>query len=184
MSLALRKQGNSGKTPIELLAVESIGFASMSWYRDDFSNLDFSTLMSALRFHDNVERIKIPDRSDSIGLWIKSSETIPGLAVYAVIQNEYGSLQTIFLGAPTEDQWTLLSGELPNFFQNNSHLISIQISEFGLGTSQTPGQILIDAIHVGRQGSSQISVLEDFEGQRRWFPIISVSYTHLRAHET
>ena len=173
VSLALRKQGNSGKIPIELLAVESIGFASMSWYRDDFSNLDFSTLMSALRFHDNVERIKIPDRSDSIGLWIKSSETIPGLVVYAVIQNEYGSLQTIFLGAPTEDQWTLLSGELPNFFQNNSHLISIQISEFGLGTSQTPGQILIDAIHVGRQGSSQISLLEDFEGQRRWFPIIS-----------
>ena len=183
-TLALREDSRAAGVSIQLLAIESRDFSNMSWYRQDFSGIQFNNLMNILSSHRQIERVVIPDSASTIGLWAKIQELIPGLIVWALVEDGLGSIKSIPLGTPSNDDWTLLSGDLPPSMQGPIHLVSIQISEPGSGTDKTPGQLLIDNIHTKTGSSDKIMLLEDFEGQLRWFPIVTAQLSPERITTT
>ena len=172
-TVALRSDGSAAASSAQVLALESREFSSVTWYRDDFSELDLGVLMAALRSGTQVERAEIPDFATAIGLWAKSRDPMPGLTVWVVVEDSRGSVTSIPLGTPGSQEWTLLAAEFPSRLPRPLHLVSVQISEPGVGTSLTPGQILFDDIHAMSNTLRRAEVIEDFEGQRRWFPIVT-----------
>ena len=183
-TVALRSDGSAVATSAQVLALESREFPNVTWYREDFSDVGLSTLMAALRTGTQVERAEIPDFAALIGLWAKSRDPVPGLTVWVVVEDSRGSVTSIPLGTPGSEEWTLLTAELPGRLPRPLHLVSVQISEPGVGTSLTPGQILFDSIHAMSDTLRQVEVIEDFEGQRRWFPIVTASLSPERITTT
>ena len=183
-TVALRSDGSAVAASAQVLALESREFPSVTWYRDDFSDVDLGTLMAALRTGTQVERAEIPDFAAFIGLWAKSKDPMPGLTVWVVVEDSRGSVTSIPLGTPSSEEWTLLTAELPVRLPRPLHLVSVQISEPGVGTSLTPGQILFDSIHAVSATLGQMEMIEDFEGQRRWFPIVTAALSPERITTT
>ena len=183
-TVALRSDGSAVAVSAQVLALESREFPSVTWYRDDFSDTDLGTLMAALRSGSQVERAEIPDFAAFVGLWAKSRDPMPGLTVWMVVEDSRGSVTSIPLGTPGSERWTLLTAELPARLPRPLHLVSVQISEPGVGTSLTPGQILFDNIHAGSNTLRRVEVLEDFEGQRGWFPIVTAALSPERITTT
>ena len=183
-TVALRSDGSAVAASAQVLALESREFPSITWYRDDFSDVDLGTLMAALRTGTQVERAEIPDFAAFIGLWAKSKDPMPGLTVWVVVEDSRGSVTSIPLGTPSSEEWTLLTAELPDRLPRPLHLVSVQISEPGVGTSLTPGQILFDSIHAVSATLGQMEMIEDFEGQRRWFPIVTAALSPERITTT
>ncbi len=183
-TVALRSDGSAVAVSAQVLALESREFSSVTWYRDDFSDTDLGILMAALRSGTQVERAEIPDFAALIGLWAKSRDPMPGLTVWVVVEDSRGSVTSIPLGTPSSEEWTLLTAELPGRLPRPLHLVSVQISEPGVGTSLTPGQVLFDNIHGMSNTFRRVGVIEDFEGQRRWFPIVTASLSPERITTT
>ena len=174
-SLALRHNGRAGPTEFEVLGLESREFPRMSWYREDFSDRPLSTVMLALQSHAQVERLVIPEGASTIGLWAKPEETYPEMYVWTVLQDATGAMRTLSLGTLGPPEWQLLRTRIPRRLQHPVHLVSVQVSEPGIGPNprQTPGAILLDDIHVTVEANGEEQVLEDFEGQMRWLPILT-----------
>jgi len=183
-TVALRSEGSAVASSAQVLALESREFPSVTWYREDFSDSDLGTLMAALRTGNQVERAEIPDFAALIGLWAKSRDPMPGLTVWVVVEDSRGSITSIPMGTPRSEDWTLLTAELPGRLPRPLHLVSVQISEPGVGTSLTPGQILFDSIHAMSNTRRRVELIEDFEGQRRWFPIVTASLSPERITTT
>ena len=181
---ALRSDGSAAAVSAQVLALESREFPSVTWYRDDFSDVDLGTLMTALRAGTQVERAELPEFAAFVGLWAKSRDPMPGLTVWIVVEDSRGSITSIPLGTPGSEDWTLLTAQLPGRLPRPLHLVSVQISEPGVGTSLTPGQILFDSIHTTSDTLGEVEMIEDFEGQRRWFPIVTASLSPERITTT
>ena len=170
-TVAFRADSSVAAVTAQLLALESREFPYMTWYRDDFS-LSLGGVMTAITTHPRVEKVVIPEGATTIGFWVNPTEEIPNLSMWMLIETGGGVLMLPagILGPPG---WQLMTAEIPRRVRHPINLVSVQISEPGVGNIQTAGQILIDDIHVSVGPEQRIQVLESFEGQRRWMPIIT-----------
>ncbi len=171
-TVAFREDSSAAAVTAQLLALESRDFPYMSWYRDDFSTLSLGGVMTAMTTHPRVERVVIPEGATTIRFWVNPREEIPNLSMWMLIETGGGVLMLPagILGPPG---WQLMTAEIPRRVRHPINLVSVQISEPGVGNIHTAGQILIDDIHVRVGPEERIQVLESFEGQRRWMPIIT-----------
>lgn len=175
VSAALRGTAVVGPISAELLAVESEKFADISWYREDFSVRPFKEIMEDL--HPSVMRpgISIPVDASELGLWVKPQDLYPFISIYIGVEDIEGTLGTVILGSLGPSEWTLMQGEIPTDLKPPLKLIGVEMFESGLsdiGGQGTPGVILLDDIHVVSMGNED-QILEDFEGELRWLPIIT-----------
>ena len=173
VSPAYRSEGLGPPTlrrSLEVLAVESRNFPSISWYRDDFSSRPLSGVMQALQSDAQVEQVAIPEDTTSLGMWAK----LPGVSLPVdmkmVVQDGLGTMNTLTLGRLGDRDWQLMSADLPAGLEPPLHLVSVQVHSLP-GLVGIPGMVLLDNLHamVGPDGVEQ--VLEDFEGESRWTPI-------------
>ena len=171
-SLAMRRTAKAGPFQLELLAVKSVEFAHVSWYRDDFSQAPLTDVMAALRRHELVEKLPVPDQATNLGVWVKPKERYINLSLYLVVANDTGASSAVFMGQLGPPEWQLMTGEVRSQLDPPLHVVAVQIYEPGFGPVATPGAIYLDAIHVPTDGGEEI-VIEDFEGQMRWTPILT-----------
>ena len=174
VSLGLRGSGNLGTTGsgsrFEVLALESLDFPYISWYRDDFSDAPLTGVMQALRPGASVEPVAIPEGATEIGLWLKPETVFPTTFLWLVLQDRRGVVDTVTLGNLGEPEWHLKRAEIPPNLQHPLQLVSIQIFEPVFGPAGTPGSMLIDDVQTfGPNGAAQI--IEDFETGLRWIPL-------------
>ena len=172
-SLAFRHDSSAAAVTAQLLALESDEFPYISWYRDDFSTLSLGGAMGALRSHARVERVEIPEGAVAIGLWVNPVEDLPNVTVWMVVEDGNGRMTSLALGGLGPPGWQRLTAEIPSWMTHPLRLVSVQISEPGVGSIHTPGQLLVDDIHVRVGPDLRLTVLEGFEGQMRWLPIIT-----------
>ena len=184
VSLALRQNGQVGPTPVEVLAVESSELQYTSWYyREDFSSIPLSDIMTALRSHERVERLAIPERATSIGVWAKPEERSSNPSMWAVIEDARGAMMAVSLGTPGPPEWQPLRASIPPLAEFPLYLSSVQILETS-SLAQEPGTLLLDDVHVTLGPGDQEQVLEDFEGQMNWVPIVAAAFSSDRAYST
>ena len=172
VSPAFRGQATVGESFAEVFAVETDRFSDISWYREDFSERSLSEVMSRLR-PAKVERIAIPDAATSIGAWIKPLNLNPFLSLHVQLEDANGRPQTVTLGNLGPPEWTLMRGRIPADVVRPLELVSVLI--FQPGGFESPGTILVDDIHVAVGASGERQVLEDFEGEMRWSPILTAA---------
>ena len=173
VSLALRQHALAGPARIEMLAVESLEFPYISWYRDDFSAGPLSGVMVDLRSHRMVEKIAVPEGADTIGAWVRPEERYPAISLWMVIEDGRGIMTPVSLGRLGEPEWQLVSTRIPPGLKPPLNLVSVQIFEPGLGSVLTRGKLRVDDIHVTVGADSTEHVIEDFERGLRWTPIIT-----------
>ena len=169
--LGLRERGQTGGSTTEVLAVDTSGFADVAWYRDDFSESSLPQLMDRLNPGEPTGRIPLPDDTNGIGLWVKPDPFIPGLDLYAQIENDRGELQTVIMNTLRTDDWQFLIGNIPDHVKPPFSLVSIHMFEPGgdpaaglSGTPVTPGTLYVDDIIATVGFENQEVVLDDFEG--------------------
>jgi len=175
VSLGYRDDGTIGPTPFEVLGLEPEAFSEISWYRDDFSGPPLSEVMAQLDSGERLERVPLPPETVEIGAWIKPLVFHPEMQLRALINDQSGDLTSIKLGEPQSGEWQLMRGEVPSHVVPPLYLIAMHVTEpaffYGL---ESPGAFLVDDVHVTTSTTTDKTiVLEDFERDTRWAPIIT-----------
>ena len=179
--LGLRERGQTGGGSVEVLAVDTSGFADVAWFRDDFSESSLPQLMDRLNPGAPTGRIPLPDDTNGIGLWVKPDPFIPGLDLYAQIENEREELQTVIFNTLRSEDWQFMIGNIPDHVKPPFSLVSIHMFEpggdpkAGLDAAPvTPGTLYIDDIIATVGFENEELVLDDFEGDNlKWEAILT-----------
>ena len=179
--LGYRERGQTGGSTVEVLAVDTEGFADIAWYRDDFSDSSLPELMDKLKPRAATGRIPVPDQANGIGMWVKPEPFIPGLDIFVQLEDAKGALQTVFLNELRTEGWQFMLGNIPDTIKPPWSLASIHMFEPGAdnqaglsGSPVTPGTLYIDDLIVTVGYDNQEVTLDDFEGdQLKWEPILT-----------
>ena len=74
-ALAYRGAATPGSTgagfQFDVLAVQPEEFTEISWFREDYAELDLTTLMNDLQVKSDLEKLQIPENSKEIGIHVK-----------------------------------------------------------------------------------------------------------------
>ena len=165
VSPAYRARGSAGGsfgTSFDVLAVSSVEFSDISWYRRDFSDQRLDGVMRSLQPHAPPTPLTIPPGSTKIGVWSKTGQTTSSVVIRMVIQDAAGEMRVLPMGE-VERAWRLVRAELPDDLVPPLHLVAVQV----LPRQQLigiPGSVILDDIHVTIGAGESVEVLDDFEG--------------------
>ncbi|MCH8309771.1 MAG: hypothetical protein IIB17_04655, partial [Chloroflexi bacterium] len=143
VSLALRQDTRAGAVPTQVLAIDSLQFPYITWYRDDFSDLSVTEVMGNLRSSARIERMEVPEDATSLGVWVNPREEIPNTSMWFIVQERNGRLSSLPAGIVGAPGWQLLEAQLPSWMSRPVNLVSVQLFEAGAGDVTTAGQMLI-----------------------------------------
>ena len=179
VSLGVRVSGSLGANytglRIQVLGVDAQEFQYFAWYRDDFSEHSLPEVMRSLLPVTVRSPIELPADSAEIGLFLKPEFNFGNIFVWVVVQDAFGSTETVSLGEAGEAEWHRISARLPRQMAPPLTLVSVQIFEPVFGPAGTAGFIRFDDIHVVTR-SGEVIVLEDFEDIRTaWLPLATSS---------
>ena len=169
---AYRSAGSIGPIQFELLGLEPGEFPRLSWYRSDFSSRPMADVMGDLISSENTEPMILPTGSKTIDIWVKSEQDFRSLSLWAHVKDPTGWMTGLRLGKYIKEQdWTLMSADIPDRLNQPLELVAIHLSEPGQGNINTPGEIWIDDIQVTVEEGQSPIVLEGFEEIIAWLPI-------------
>ena len=170
-AVAFRGTGRAGLSPhapsFDVLAVEPEEYASVSWYRSDFSSRPLASVLSFLTPANRHDPVMIPDGATALGVWVRPHAVYPNLRLWFVVQDATGAMATITLGELGAPEWHLIRTEVPLGLRPPLELVSVQVFERVYGPSGAPGVIGLDDVHAVMSRSGPVT-LEDFEGPLRW----------------
>ena len=184
LSLGLRRRATVGPARAELLALESQEFRYMSWYRSDFSERPFSSVLGALNPGNIVEPVQIPDEAITLGMWIKPTDEYPGVSLRAVVEDGRGITRLIPLGNLGPPTWHVVRERIPPELPRPMRLVAVQLFELGAGAVGTPGSILFDDIFVTLQSNNSLEYLEEFEDRMPWLAVPTAPFSTDRIRPT
>ncbi|MDP6665613.1 MAG: ABC transporter permease [SAR202 cluster bacterium] len=166
------RTGGAGKLfggSFSVLAVNSLEFDDISWYRKDFSDESLDSVMSAVRPYAPPRPLPIPSGSAKIGVWAKLGESTPGLSLRMVVQDGTGAMRLLPPGEVQRD-WSAVTADLPSNLAVPLRLAAIQVlpQKRLIGITNT---VFLDDIHVIVGDGETVEVLDDFEGAGRWKPM-------------
>lgn len=171
VSPSIRQAASINTVSTEILGVESEEFFNFAWYRQDFSSSATSDLFTNLKPDNVIGKLDIPNDSVSIGLWLNPIETSPFATFFVVLGYGDGSLNTLpLVGNLDRPGWNFVKADIPQNIDPPFHIVAFQVYEPTLAQG-TPGQILIDGIHVTSPRVAGGILLEGFENDLAWNPI-------------
>lgn len=175
VSMGVRETGTLGANytglTFEVLGVNAQEFQYFGWYRDDFSEHSLPEIMRSLLPVTVNTSLEIPAGAAEIGLFLKPEFNYSNVFVWVVLQDVFGSTETISLDAVGKPEWHRASAGIPRRLVPPLTLASVQIFEPVFGPAGTPGSIQFDDIYiVTSQGD--VVVVENFEDSRTtWLPL-------------
>ncbi|MBI3744484.1 MAG: hypothetical protein HY261_09405, partial [Chloroflexi bacterium] len=106
--------GTSGRN-LDLLAVDSIKFNRVAFYRDDFSSTDLFTLLRQLDRGRSITRGRdLPKDATGIGVWVKSQQERSATTVWVRIKDGDGRLRRYRIGRLDSDVWKFMRADFVN----------------------------------------------------------------------
>ncbi len=154
----------------DVLAVRSLEFPDISWYRQDFSAKRLDGVMAALQPQAPPTSFELPSGSTQIGVWSKSGLSGSGRqTIRTVIQDASGTTRVVRLGEVERD-WRVARAELPRDLAPPLRLVAVQVLPRNRLTG-LPNSVILDDIHVTIGADATEAVLDDFEGAGTWSPM-------------
>ena len=172
-SVGFRHTGRIGPVGFEVLGLEPMEFPHMSWYRDDFSVDTLKVVMHALQPDAPLDKIEIPAGAISIGMWARPEEAYIEMSIWMVVQDAKGATKTLTLGKVGSPSWRLFKTEIPSDLEPPLTLVSVQIFVPSHTSARTAGKLFLDGIHVTLGSDGEEFLLEDFETNSGWVPIVT-----------
>ena len=160
------------RSDYKFLALESQDFSSISWYRDDFSELSLNGVMEQLRPGVQSKPLYIPDGATRIGVWAKLPQLFAKVKIKMLLQDGLGNIHIITLGDLESQKWTMLSTDVPSDLKTPLHLVSVQFNPTSSWIG-IPGSVILDNIHVtvGSGLDAKEYIMDDFEQEKNWMAI-------------
>jgi len=182
-ALAYRGVATPGSTgagfQFDVLAVQPEEFKEISWFRDDYADVNLETLMNDLKTKSALDELQIPANSKEIGINVRPEENYPNIFVWLIVEDGRGFVRTITLGRTKNTQWQSMKADIPENLIDPISILSVQIYEPVLGAKGSIGSMQFDDIFVTNQSGSE-TVIEDFEGPLLWRSLVS---TPLATHQ-
>ena len=182
-TLAFRGVATPGSTgtgfQFDVLGIQPNEFSGVSWFRDDYADIDLDTLLAELEIESNVSPLTIPLNSREIGIYVKPEKNYPNIFVWLVVQDDRGLVRTISLGRSQKADWHPLKAKIPETLTHPLNVLSVQIYEPVLGPNGSIGSMQFDDIFVTTESESE-KVIESFEGALMWRTLVS---TPLATHQ-
>ena len=139
------------------------------WGREDFSVQPTDILLADMSSEVKVPAIEIPIGTTEIGINVKPDSNYPLVSLWLILRDANLKYKVITLGTPAPFRWSKNKAAIPDSLAEPIQLVSVQISEPGLGASGTPGKMLFDDLFAILNGEEVI--LEDFEDYSEWVVI-------------
>ena len=136
------------------------------WSREDFSQEPMESLMSEISHEVLIPALKIPEGSTEIGLNVKPNSNFPLISLWLILRDADNKYKIVTLGKPEPYKWSKRKVPIPDSLSQPIQLVSIQLSEPGLGASGTPGNIFFDDLFVTMSGKEVL--IENFETYSNW----------------
>tara|TARA_Y100000590_G_C15651006_1_gene988737 strand:- start:369 stop:1679 length:1311 start_codon:yes stop_codon:yes gene_type:complete len=124
------------------------------------------SLMSEISHEVLIPALKIPEGSTEIGLNVKPNSNFPLISLWLILRDADNKYKIVTLGKPEPYQWSKRKVPIPDSLSQPIQLVSIQLSEPGLGASGTPGNIFFDDLFVTMSGKEVL--IENFETYSNW----------------
>ena len=156
-----------------MLAVEPDTFLQTAWYRDDFADEPFDTLIEGLDFVEPPLGITLPDDARVIGVRLKADRAHPSIRVTARVRNALDEYTTYTLGTLSSGNWEVMETSL-RFGRRQSlqrsrplELVSLAIHETRGGGRLRPGSVVLDDVRVLSEDGTR-TIVEQFDDPSRW----------------
>ena len=176
VAMAYRGTAITGSTgtglQVDVLGIQPNEFSRVSWFRDDYADIDLETLSMELETASNVDFLPLPTNSKEIGVYVKPEDNYPNIFVWLVVQDSRGLVRTVSLGRTESSQWHALKTNIPETLIHPINVLSVQIYEPVLGPNGTIGSMQFDDIFVITESGSK-KVIESFEGPLIWRTLVS-----------
>jgi hypothetical protein len=170
-SKAKRGIGNigqgTGSFTFDYLAFET--GKNVFWEREDFSEQSTDILFGDMSNEITTPAIEIPIGTTEIGINVKPGSNYPLVSLWLILRDVNFKYKVVTLGTPDPSKWSKNKAAIPDSLTEPIQLVSVQISEPGLGASGTPGKMFFDDLFAILNGEEVI--LEDFEDYSEWMII-------------
>lgn len=178
VSAALRTTGEiriGGQgDPFEFLAIEPSEFAEIGVFRSDYADTDVADLVSRLGSTTFVEPLIVPDSANRIGYRMRSDVIERRIQTSLRLVDADGISRSVNLGAVTSRNWQVRLGVIPNIAARPVEIVGVTFFELTPDELGTPASIQIDDLMYETADSSEIVVLDGFDGDSsEWVPLAS-----------
>ncbi|MEE9285741.1 MAG: FtsX-like permease family protein, partial [Dehalococcoidia bacterium] len=111
--------GASSSRSFDLLAVDSIRFNRVSFFREDFSETDRFTLYRQLdRGRSLLRGRDLPQDATALGIWVRPAQTKPNVSLWMQVRDQGGRSWRYRLGRLDFEEWRFLRTDLVDFSGN------------------------------------------------------------------
>lgn len=174
LSFGFRSLGQTGpdsdRDIFEVLAIEPRQFSNVGWFREDFADRSFSSVMGSLLPTSPLEPVPIPGDAEGIGVWAKPEANYQSLLVLFLVMDQRQIVTALPVGSPIDPtKWQLLSTLLPDDIPRPLHFLGMLTFEQGVfGSAGITGSVLLNDLHAA--GPNGIEIIEPFNGDTTWSP--------------
>ncbi|MCH7734062.1 MAG: hypothetical protein IH961_02485 [Chloroflexi bacterium] len=178
--LGLKAKGRVGTTgeghEFDIFAVDPIGFADVSWFRDDFSDLALSPLLDSIYVPDRAPPVFLPDEASAVGMWARVDPPAPNLFLWVVLRDANGQAATVTLGPIQGPDWAYQSAPIPDRVVRPVRIASILVFEPVTGDGGSPTTFYFDDLDatIGQvDGKDVRQVIVPFETRNDWATLVT-----------
>ncbi len=148
-----------------LLAIDTIKFHRVSFYRDDFSDRPLFNLLRHLDQGRSVVRgMELPEGTTGLGLWVRPSAKYGNMSLWFRVRNEEGQISRVRTDRLDFADWRMLRADFGgrSALQGPLVLEAIYLWEFDFPKEPFPTELLVHG-HVS-SGTVNLSGLTAFTG--------------------
>ncbi|MCH7739388.1 MAG: FtsX-like permease family protein [Chloroflexi bacterium] len=174
-ALGLKAKGRLGTTgeghEFDIFAVDPIGFAKVSWFRDDFADIALSPLLDSIYVPDRAPPVLLPNEASEIGMWARVDPPAANLFLWVVLQDANGQPVTVTLGPIQGPEWGFQSAQVPDRLARPARIASILVFEPVAGDGGSPTTFYFDDLEatIGQAGDeANREVIIPFESRSDW----------------
>ena len=165
----------------QLLAVDTLKFHRVSWYREDFSDTDLFTLLRKVEAGRSILRgLDLPEGTTRLGIWVRPDQEYESKSLWARVRDEAGVDRRFRLGRLDFTEWRYLEAEIGTRrgpLEGPLTLQSLFIFEFDFPEEPLPMDVLVDGFSsTGRFNLSDLTataggepvVVDSLNSTARW----------------
>ena len=165
----------------QLLAVDTLKFHRVSWYREDFSDTDLFTLLRKVEAGRSILRgLDLPEGTTRLGVWIRPDQEYLSKSLWVRVRDEAGVDRRFRLGRLDFTDWRYLEAEIGTRrgpIEGPLTLHSLFIFELDFPDEPAPMDVLVDGFSSsGRFNLSDLTatagggrvVVDTLDSTTRW----------------